>query len=306
MYCSLWACVRCEAEGLLARMNQLETGIFTAFWNDILQRVDATNRSLQNPKLDLNAAVALLTGLKDCISSKRDDFKNYEKHGEQLSGSSEYVQNTTRRRQRNVRLDPLDYGRAEEVQLSPSSKYKAESFLPVVDQFISCLDQRLQAYKLVSSQFGFFGCLKVLPAEELQAAAKKLVDSYPNDLDHSLVDELCHFAGFVSNFTDEEPENISTELFLYQLIVNKGVQDTFPNVAISLRIYLVMMVTNCSAERSFSKLKLIKNRLRTAMNQERLVNLAIMSIESDILNEIDFTAIVGDFAQSKSRKVGGL
>jgi len=47
------------------------------------------------------------------------------------------------------------------------------------------------------------------------------------------------------------------------------------------------LVTNCSAERSFSKLKIIENRLRTSMTQERLVNLAIMSIESDILREID-------------------
>ena len=56
------------------------------------------------------------------------------------------------------------------------------------------------------------------------------------------------------------------------------------------------MVTNCSAERSFSKLKLIENRLRTSMTQGRLVNLAIMSSESDILREIDFTAIISDFA----------
>ena len=46
--------------------------------------------------------------------------------------------------------------------------------------------------------------------------------------------------------------------------------------------------TYCSAERSFSKLELIENRLRTSMTQGRLVNLAIMSIEWDILREIDF------------------
>ena len=63
-------------------------------------------------------------------------------------------------------------------------------------------------------------------------------------------------------------------------------QDTFPNVVIALRMYLVLMVTNCSAECSFSKLKLIENCLRTSMTQERLVNLAIMSTESDILREI--------------------
>ena len=41
------------------------------------------------------------------------------------------------------------------------------------------------------------------------------------------------------------------------------------------------------------------------MTQERL-NLAIMSIESDILCEIDFTAFINDFAVAKSRKVPGL
>jgi len=74
-------------------------------------------------------------------------------------------------------------------------------------------------------------------------------------------------------------------------------------------MYLVFMVTNGSAECSFSKLKLIKNRLRTTMIQEKPVNLAIMSIESDILREIDFTAVrlvINDFAVAKSRKVPGL
>ncbi|XP_066965691.1 uncharacterized protein [Macrobrachium rosenbergii] len=65
-------CVRCEAEGLLKQMNQLETGIYTTFWNDILQRTDATNKTLQHAKLDLNTAVASLTSLKDYVASKRD------------------------------------------------------------------------------------------------------------------------------------------------------------------------------------------------------------------------------------------
>lgn len=102
------------------------------------------------------------------------------------------------------------------------------------------------------------------------------------------------------------PEDISTELFLYRLILHKGVQDTFPNIEIALRIYLTLMVSNCSGERSFSKLKLIENRLRTSMKQKRLVNLAIMSIESDILRELDFSDIISDFAARKSRKVSGL
>jgi len=39
------------------------------------------------------------------------------------------------------------------------------------------------------------------------------------------------------------------------------------------------------------------------VTQERLVNLAIMSIESDILREIDFTTIITDFVR-KNQETG--
>ena len=111
-----------------------------------------------------------------------------------------------------------------------------ESFLPVIDQFIASLDQRLQAYKLLAGRCGCFSCLS---PEELQTAAKTLVDSYPSDLGNSFVDKLCHFAMFADIFNDGEPGDISTELFLCKLIII-----TFPNVAIALRMYLVLMVTS--------------------------------------------------------------
>jgi len=55
---------------------------------------------------------------------------------------------------------------------------------------------------------------------------------------YSFVDELCCFAEFADIFKDDERGNISTELFLYKLINDKGVQDTFSSVAIALKITL--------------------------------------------------------------------
>ena len=59
-------------------------------------------------------------------------------------------------------------------------------------------------------------------------------------MDIAFIDELCQFVAFANIFTDEEPKDISTELFLYKLIIDKGVQDTFPNIEIALRIYCTL------------------------------------------------------------------
>lgn len=53
------------------------------------------------------------------------------------------------------------------------------------------------------------------------------------------------------------------------LILDERVYGAFPNVAIALRIYLVLMVPGFSSERSFSTLKHIKNTFHTSMKQER-------------------------------------
>ena len=126
------------------------------------------------------------------------------------------------------------------------------------------------------------------------------------DLDISFTEEMCQFVTFANISADEKPEGISTELFLHRLIINKSVHVTFLNVEIALRIYLILMLSMCSGERSFSKLKLIENRSRTSMMQKRPVNQAIMSIESDVLQQQDLGNIISEFAARKSRKVSGL
>ena len=66
-------------------------------------------------------------------------------------------------------------------------------------------------------------------------------------------------------------------LFEYLVVLNRFT--SFPNVFIALGIYLKMPVTVASGERSFSTLKLIKTYLLSTISQERLNNLAMLSIE---------------------------
>jgi len=90
---------------------------------------------------------------------------------------------------------------------------------------------------------------------------------------------------------------------LLNAILNYGMQSAFVNVCIAIRIFLTMPVTIASAERSFSKLKLVNNYLRSKMKQDRLSSLAIMSIEYDTAKSIDYSDIIDKFAQVKARKV---
>lgn len=64
-----------------------------------------------------------------------------------------------------------------------------------------------------------------------------------------------------------------------------------------------MMTTNCTGERSFSKLKWIKNSHRSTISQDRLNSLALLCIESELLNTIDFNDIIKQFADGKVRNV---
>jgi hypothetical protein len=66
---------------------------------------------------------------------------------------------------------------------------------------------------------------------------------------------------------------------------------------------LTIPVTVASAEKTFSKLKLIKSYLRSTMSQERLSGLAILSIEKNILEKIDYKSLINNFASKRARKM---
>ncbi|XP_070668879.1 uncharacterized protein [Malus domestica] len=55
-------------------------------------------------------------------------------------------------------------------------------------------------------------------------------------------------------------------------------------------------------QRSFSKLKLLKSYLRSTMLQERLNGLALISIESELLDKIDYEDLIDDFAAKNARR----
>ncbi len=65
-----------------------------------------------------------------------------------------------------------------------------------------------------------------------------------------------------------------------------------------MKIALTLPITSCRAERVFSKLKIVKSRLRSTMNQDRLENLIHMSVEVAAL-----FSLVQTFTDSAPRRL---
>ena len=101
--------------------------------------------------------------------------------------------------------------------------------------------------------------------------------------------------------TEEQSISFSHEN-LYQIMCKEKFHPTFPNVEAILRLFLSLMFTNGSGERSFSRLKSIKNELRFTTSQEKLSGLSILCIENHKLKQINFDELLHDFALTKARK----
>lgn len=135
-----------------------------------------------------------------------------------------------------------------------------------------------------------------LAKNEVDAVCKGMEQKYDEDLKAS---ELCQEMQDVKFLVRNR--NIETAPELLSFIMKYG--EGFANLRVALRLLLTVGVPVASCERSFSKLKLIKTYLRNTMGQERLSNLALLSIESETLMAMNTENVIHEFAISKARKL---
>jgi len=285
-----------EAVGLLKKINRLETVFMTIFWTNILERVNKTSKKLQSVDIDLITVVELYQSLIHYIESLRNEnsFKILEDIAIKKSGIKDYNDHNKRKRKRKMHIDENN---DNEVLFSKRNYLIINTYYVILDKLSYELKRRKLAYDELVKKFLFFFKLHEITPEKVREDAEVLQKTYPNDLAASFVNECVQFQGHIKNI-----EVKFSTIQMLQFIRKHDITSVYPYVEVALRILLCTPSTNCSAERSFSTLKRIKNYLRSTMAQDRCSSLAVLAIEAEITNSLDFEKIINDFATFEARK----
>ena len=153
-------------------------------------------------------------------------------------------------------------------------------------------------WRYVWSLFSFLVPAQLRLAEpiDIERSIKELLKSYHLDFSDELVSET---RSFVVEFREEIGDQ-KTVRDILQLLYDYRIVSSFTQFQKLLTLFLTIPVTVASAERSFSKLKLIKTYLRSTMRQSRLADHAILSIENAEAKIMDFSNLIKQFASVNS------
>lgn len=169
--------VKIESTKIHEKMGQLEIAFYAIFRNNILKRFNSTNHILQDPKIVLRTTINALNYLILFVRELRFKFEDTEEKAKKISIAKDHAQ--TRYRKRNVRLSSSDNNQSDTAQMSSREKFRTESFIPVIDQLIVSLIEKIANYNTVYQKFGFLNNFEKLGSPELQFAADHLIKFTP-------------------------------------------------------------------------------------------------------------------------------
>ncbi|EAY87545.1 hypothetical protein OsI_08956 [Oryza sativa Indica Group] len=271
-------------------------------WYEILSSINVVSKQLQSKDMVIDIAIESVQGLISLFKKYRENgFSKALEAAKQIALEMDIpIEFRTKRKIKRKRQFDEGTSDASIDSQSGEESFRINYFIPVVDQAIASLIRRFEQYQGYEKTFGFLFTsdrLRLLDDDSLLAACENL--------------EVALKSG---EHKDIDGKELSDELGLIQQILKKSMgpldilqflkeRPFYPNATVAYRILLTIPVTVASAERSFSKLKLLKSYLRSTMTQERLNGLATIALEKDILEKINYEDIIEDFISRNTRRM---
>lgn len=293
-----------ECESLENEISTYEFVLSLVIWYDILIKIHTMSKVWQSEQMQLDTSVKHVEVFVEWIDHYRENgfhsaLVSARDLAEEAGIEINFKPQRVRRKKKMFNYEQED----ETLDLSPEENFRLNYFLVVVDAVRASCKPRFSALKAYKSNFGFMYNIKRInnmSDEELMRKCKALWLTL-SDGDHHDIDALELFEEIkILSLVYEGEDGVQSVL---KYIAHNNLKDVYPNVFVTLRIITTIPVTVASAERSFSKLKLIKTYLRNSMTQDRLSSLALLSIENELISKVDFKEIIEEFSRKKSRRI---
>ena len=269
-------------------------------WHKILRRFHSTSKSLQRADMSLGNCIALCNGIKSFCQHVRCKFDAIEKDGLKLTTGKQkaYV---SRNKQNRKTKKTFDYERkytgCTRALEDAREFFSIGTCPPIIDTLIAEVRRRKSVYCILQQNFNFLLYLNTWAISDIENTASKLLKVYASNLDSDFPLEVVHFAFHLRSSPDLGSKTNTAQAQLSYL-KNNCLIETFPNVAIILRIYLTLPVANTEGERVFSALKKVKNYLRSSLTQDHVCDFCIIAIEKSFTKSMSFE----EFAAAKCQK----
>ncbi|XP_057660729.1 uncharacterized protein LOC130896566 [Diorhabda carinulata] len=292
-----------DVDALITWMNSFEFVLFTKIWYKTLKVIDERNKVLQNSKITVKDSAKIMEGLISDIATIRSSWDKFLEESKSIAStfliSPEFK--PTRGRKKKTFFDDSE---VPDHSFNVTDRFKVEVFLPSIDLLSLEIKSITEKMKELSDVFTPI----ISPTENtlqlnqlyVDGVAEDLVNGYPRDLTKDeLANELTIYFKLLKDGVINSGEgNLNCAVDILNNIYQKGLEHILPQICTCLRLLAVIPVS-VSGERAFSKMSLIKNRLRSAMGEDRLNHLMILSIEHDIVRKISFDEVIEDFARLK-------
>lgn len=265
-------------------------------WYDILFQINIASKSLQSIKSNVQTAMLSLQSVMTFL----DDYaiNGFEKVIREAGEIADRIGIEKVHTNQEKRPSTQRY-------LASDEQFKDDFLLFIIEVATNSVTERFETLKKHDDLFSFLYKFENYDENRINGNLLKSCQSLENALSHNGVSDIDSndlFCEFPVVSTLVRSNNLTMALDILNAIQKINIENLVPNFVIALRIFLTTPVTVAQGERSFSKLKLIKNYLRNSMSQNRLNGLAIISIENEVANTINYEDVIETFAETKARK----
>lgn len=296
--------VRDEALSIRNHLDNFQFILSLTLEGKVLESIDIASKSLQKETVDLNEACRYLNQSSEAMKQLRANFPQFLHDAKKLASTWNISQEIPKKRQHVVKKFYDEIASDWRIE-DPVKAFEIKVFNASLDVIVNQLQIRFKGLHTIAERFSFLSPrqLNTLPDEEIRRKARELVQMYPSDLSDALEQQIVSFKELLS----KEIVQKTTIKQIASLLIEENIclSSCLPDLTTALQLYLTLPVTVAKAERSFSKLKLIKSYLRSTMSQTRLSDLAVLSIENEETRKIDLYKVVDQFLLLKKRRFGG-